>query len=88
MSGLVLKLAPRERVLINGAVIENGDKRARLAITVAMFHSRRVPSTASSSHSVNSRSRSSVSTVAPSGPAGSPAGDYTNRPTRCPSAIA
>ncbi|MBC7142562.1 MAG: flagellar biosynthesis repressor FlbT [Rhodobacteraceae bacterium] len=32
MSGLVLKLAPRERVLINGAVIENGDKRARLAI--------------------------------------------------------
>ena len=32
MSGLVLKLAPRERVLINGAVIENGDKRSRLAI--------------------------------------------------------
>ena len=32
MSGLVLKLAPHERVLINGAVIENGDKRARLAI--------------------------------------------------------
>lgn len=32
MSGLVLKLGPHERVLINGAVIENGDKRARLAI--------------------------------------------------------
>ena len=32
MTGLVLKLAPHERVLINGAVIENGDKRARLAI--------------------------------------------------------
>lgn len=32
MSGLVLKLGPKERVLINGAVIENGDKRARLSI--------------------------------------------------------
>ena len=32
MSGLVLKLAPQERVLINGAVIENGDKRSKLAI--------------------------------------------------------
>jgi flagellar biosynthesis repressor protein FlbT len=32
MSGLVLKLAPHERVLINGAVIENGDKRSRLSI--------------------------------------------------------
>ena len=32
MTGLVLKLAPCERVLINGAVIENGDKRTRLAI--------------------------------------------------------
>jgi flagellar protein FlbT len=32
MSGLVLKLAPNERVLINGAVIENGDRRSRLAI--------------------------------------------------------
>ena len=32
MSGLVLKLGPRERVLINGAVIENGDRRARLSI--------------------------------------------------------
>ena len=32
MSGLILKLAPKERVLINGAVIENGDRRSRLAI--------------------------------------------------------
>jgi len=32
MSGLVLKLGPHERVLINGAVIENGDRRSRLAI--------------------------------------------------------
>lgn len=32
VTGLVLKLVPRERVLINGAVIENGDKRSRLAI--------------------------------------------------------
>ncbi len=32
MSGLVLKLAPKERVLINGVVIENGDRRSRFAI--------------------------------------------------------
>lgn len=32
MSGLVLKLGPRERLLVNGAVIENGDRRARLSI--------------------------------------------------------
>ncbi|WP_166417916.1 flagellar biosynthesis repressor FlbT [Cochlodiniinecator piscidefendens] len=32
MSGLVLKLSPKERVLINGAVIENGDRRSRLLI--------------------------------------------------------
>ena len=32
MTGLVLKLAPKERVLINGAVIENGDRRSRLAV--------------------------------------------------------
>lgn len=32
MSGLVLKLSPRERVLVNGAVIENGDRRSRLSI--------------------------------------------------------
>lgn len=32
MTGLVLKLAPNERVLINGAVIENGNHRGRLNI--------------------------------------------------------
>ena len=32
MSGLVLKLAPKERVLINGAVIENGERRSRVSI--------------------------------------------------------
>ncbi|XCN44003.1 hypothetical protein DSM117340_03311 [Lentibacter algarum] len=37
MSGLILKLGPRERVLINGAVIENGDKRSRLAICPSSY---------------------------------------------------
>ncbi|QYX57103.1 flagellar biosynthesis repressor FlbT [Roseovarius sp. SCSIO 43702] len=32
MSGLVLKLGPKERVLVNGAVLENGDRRTRVAI--------------------------------------------------------
>lgn len=32
MSGLVLKLAPHERVLINGAVVENGERRTKIAI--------------------------------------------------------
>ncbi len=32
MTGLILKLAPNERILINGAVIENGDRRARIAV--------------------------------------------------------
>ena len=32
MSGLVLKLGPHERVLINGAVIKNGERRSRLAV--------------------------------------------------------
>ncbi len=32
MSGLILKLAPHERVLINGAVIENGERRSRLSV--------------------------------------------------------
>ncbi|MBC7163799.1 MAG: flagellar biosynthesis repressor FlbT [Roseovarius sp.] len=32
MSRLILKLAPRERVLVNGAVIENGDRRSRLSV--------------------------------------------------------
>ena len=32
MSGLVLKLAPKERLLVNGAVIENGDRRSKRSI--------------------------------------------------------
>lgn len=35
MSGLVLKLGPGERVLINGAVIENGSRRNRLSVISA-----------------------------------------------------
>jgi flagellar biosynthesis repressor protein FlbT len=38
MSGLVLKLGPHERILINGAVIENGDKRARFAVVTPNAH--------------------------------------------------
>jgi flagellar biosynthesis repressor protein FlbT len=38
MTGLVLKLSPKERVLINGAVIENGDRRSRLAIMTPDAH--------------------------------------------------
>ncbi|SDN79896.1 flagellar protein FlbT [Lutimaribacter pacificus] len=38
MSGLVLKLNPRERVLVNGAVIENGDRRTRLSIVTPGAH--------------------------------------------------
>jgi len=32
MSGLVLKLRPSERILINGVVVENGDRRAKLNV--------------------------------------------------------
>lgn len=32
MTGLVLKLQPKERVLINGAVIENGDRRSKFSV--------------------------------------------------------
>lgn len=32
MTGLILKLGPRERVLINGVVVENGDRRGRIHI--------------------------------------------------------
>ncbi|EAR50743.1 flagellin synthesis repressor protein FlbT, putative [Oceanicola granulosus HTCC2516] len=35
MTCLVLKLGPRERVLVNGAVIENGERRSRLSILTA-----------------------------------------------------
>ncbi len=33
MSGLVLKLAPGERFIVNGATIENGDRPARIRIS-------------------------------------------------------
>jgi flagellar protein FlbT len=32
MTGLVIKLGPKDRFLINGAVIENGDRRSRFMI--------------------------------------------------------
>lgn len=35
MTGLVLKLRPSERILINGVVIENGDRRAKLNVLTA-----------------------------------------------------
>lgn len=35
MSGLVIKLAPHERLLINGAVIQNGEKRGKISILSA-----------------------------------------------------
>lgn len=35
MSGLVLKLAPGERFVVNGAVLENGEKTSRIRITDA-----------------------------------------------------
>lgn len=38
MTGLVLKLSPKERILINGAVIENGDRRSRLSIVTPDAH--------------------------------------------------
>lgn len=38
MTGLVLKLGPHERILINGAVIENGERRSRLAIMTPNAH--------------------------------------------------
>ncbi len=38
MSGLILKLGPNERVLINGAVIENGDRRSRLSVKTPNAH--------------------------------------------------
>ena len=38
MTGLVLKLGPHERVLVNGVVIENGDKRSRLSVLTPNAH--------------------------------------------------
>ncbi len=33
MAGLLLKLAPGERFIVNGAVLENGDKYAKIRVT-------------------------------------------------------
>lgn len=38
MSGLVIKLAPKERILINGAVVENGERRSKIAIRTPNAH--------------------------------------------------
>lgn len=38
MAGLVLKLGPRERVLVNGAVLENGARRSRFSIITPDAH--------------------------------------------------
>lgn len=38
MTGLVLKLSPHERVLINGAVIENGERRSRFNVVTPNAH--------------------------------------------------
>jgi flagellar biosynthesis repressor protein FlbT len=38
MTGLVLKLGPHERVLINGAVIENCERRSKLSIMTPGAH--------------------------------------------------
>ncbi len=38
MSGLVLKLRPGERILVNGVVLENGDRRAKLNIRTENAH--------------------------------------------------
>ncbi|MBR3370580.1 MAG: flagellar biosynthesis repressor FlbT [Rhodobacteraceae bacterium] len=38
MTNLVIRLAPHERVLLNGAVIENGDRRASLSVRTPNAH--------------------------------------------------
>lgn len=38
MTGLVLKLGPRERIMINGVVMENGDRRTRLNVITRDAH--------------------------------------------------
>lgn len=38
MSGLVLKLTPKERILVNGAVLENGSYRNKLSILTPNVH--------------------------------------------------
>ena len=38
MTRLILKLAPKERILINGAVIENGERRTKISIRTPNVH--------------------------------------------------
>jgi flagellar protein FlbT len=38
MSGLVLKLKPRERLLVNGVILENGDRATRLKVRTRGAH--------------------------------------------------
>ncbi len=38
MSGLILKLRPREELMINGVLVENGDRNARLRIKTEGAH--------------------------------------------------
>lgn len=38
MSGLILSLKPNERILINGAVIENGSRRTKFAVKTPNTH--------------------------------------------------
>jgi flagellar biosynthesis repressor protein FlbT len=38
MTGLVLKLGPKERIMINGVVMENGDRRTRLNVISPEAH--------------------------------------------------
>ena len=32
MAGFILKLAPNEQVLINGALVQNGDRRTKISV--------------------------------------------------------
>lgn len=38
MTGLILKLTPKERILLNGAVLENGNYRNKLSILTPNVH--------------------------------------------------
>lgn len=38
MTGLILKLGPNERVLINGAIIQNGDRQTKFSIKTPNAH--------------------------------------------------
>ena len=38
MSGLILKLRPNEELMINGVIVENGDKKTRLRVKTEGAH--------------------------------------------------